>query len=55
MDSFNGWTPEKLTAPITWNPNRHHGLNPIRMMQAGKAAGTTFKVITDYQPFATHF
>ena len=29
MDSFNGWTPEKLTAPVTWGPNRHHGANPI--------------------------
>ncbi len=55
LDSFKGWTPEKLTAPITWGPSRHHGLNPIRMMQAGKAADTSFKVISDYQPFPSHF
>jgi len=55
MDSFKGWTPEKLTAPITWGPNRHHGLNPIRMMQAGKAADASFKAISDYQPFPSHF
>ena len=55
MDSFKGWIPEKLTAPITWGPNRHHGLNPIRMMQAGKAADASFKVISDYQPFPSHF
>ncbi len=55
MESIKGWTPEKLTAPITWGPNRHHGLNPIRMMQAGKAADASFKVISDYQPFPSHF
>lgn len=55
MESIKGWTPEKLTAPITWGPNRRHGLNPIRMMQAGKAADTSFKVISDYQPFPSHF
>ena len=55
MDSFKGWVPEKLTGAITWGPNRHHGLNPIRMMQAGKAADASFKSISDYQPFPSHF
>jgi len=55
MESIKGWSPEKTTAPITWGPNRHHGLNPIRMMQAGKAADASFKVISDYQPFPAHF
>ena len=55
METFKDWTPEKLTGPITWGPNRHHGLNPIRMMQAGKAADASFKAITDYQPFPSHF
>jgi branched-chain amino acid transport system substrate-binding protein len=55
MDSIKGWSPEKLTAPVTWGPNRHHGGNPIRLMQAGKAADASFKVITDYQPFPAHF
>src|SRR3990172_8022497 len=55
METFKDWTPEKLTGPITWGPNRHHGLNPIRMMQAGKAADASFKGITDYQPFPSHF
>ena len=55
MESFKGWTPEKLTAPITWAPNRHHGLNPIRMMRAGKAADASFTAISDYQPFPSHF
>jgi branched-chain amino acid transport system substrate-binding protein len=55
MESIKGWSPEKQTAPITWGPNRHHGLNPIRMMQAGKATDASFKVISDYQPFPSHF
>jgi len=55
MESIKDWSPEKQTAPITWGPNRHHGLNPIRMMQAGKAADGSFKVISDYQPFPAHF
>ena len=55
MESISSWTPEKLTAPVTWSPTRHHGLNPIRMMQAGKASDNSFKVISDYQPFPAHF
>jgi len=55
MNSMKGWTPEKLTPAITWGPDRHHGLNPIRLMQAGKAADASFKAISDYQPFPAHF
>ncbi|MDP2627434.1 MAG: ABC transporter substrate-binding protein, partial [Candidatus Rokubacteria bacterium] len=55
MESIKDWTPEKLTAPITWGPNRRHGLNPIRMMQGKKAADASFTVITGYQPFPPHF
>lgn len=55
MESLKGWSPERLTPAITWGPDRHHGLNPIRMMQAGKAADASFKSISDYQPFPSHF
>ncbi len=55
MESIKDWTPENLTGKITWGPNRRHGLNPIRMMQAKKAADTSFTVITGYQPFLPHF
>jgi len=55
MESIKNWTPEKLTAPITWGPNRRHGLNPIRMMRAKKAADTSFTTITGYQNFPSHF
>jgi len=55
MESIKNWTPEKITAPITWGPNRRHGLNPIRMMRAKKAADTSFTTITGYQNFPSHF
>jgi len=55
MESVKGWSPEKLVSPVTWSPNRHHGGNPIRMQQAGKAADASFKAISDYQPFPAHF
>ena len=55
METIKDWSPENLTAKITWSPTRHHGLNPIRMMQGKKAADTSFTVITGYQPFPPHF
>jgi ABC-type branched-subunit amino acid transport system substrate-binding protein len=55
MESIKNWSPEKLTAPITWGPNRRHGLNPIRMQRAGKAADASFTPITGYQNFPSHF
>jgi ABC-type branched-subunit amino acid transport system substrate-binding protein len=55
MESIKAWTPEKLTAPISWGPTRRHGLNPIRMMRAKKAADASFETITGYQNFPSHF
>lgn len=55
MTTIKNWTPEKLTAPITWGPGRHHGLNAVRLMQAGKAADASFRQVTDYQIFQFHF
>lgn len=55
MESIKNWTPEKITAPITWGPNRRHGLNPIRMQRANKAADASFTTITGYQNFPSHF
>jgi ABC-type branched-subunit amino acid transport system substrate-binding protein len=55
MESIKNWTPEKLTAPITWGPGRHHGLNAVRLMQGKKAADASFTPITDYQVFPSHF
>jgi ABC-type branched-subunit amino acid transport system substrate-binding protein len=55
MGTIKNWDAEKLTAPITWGPGRHHGLNAVRLMQAGKAADASFKPITGYQIFQFHF
>jgi len=55
MESIQNWTPAGLTAPITWGPGRHHGLNSVRLLQAQKAADASFKVITEYQLFPAHF
>lgn len=55
METINDWSPEGLTGKITWGPNRHHGLNPIRMMRAGKAGDASFITVTGYQPFPSHF
>lgn len=55
MESIKSWVPEKLSAPITWAPGRHHGLNAVRLMQGKKAADASFTPITDYQVFPSHF
>ena len=55
METINDWSPEGLTGKVTWSKDRHHGLNPIRMMRAGKAANNSYTKITDYQPFPAHF
>ncbi len=55
METIKDWSPEGLTGKITWGPNRRHGLNPIRMMRAGKAGDVSFTSITGYQPFPSHF
>ena len=55
METIKDWSPEGLTGKITWGPTRRHGLNPIRMMRAGKAGDASFTSLTGYQPFPSHF
>jgi ABC-type branched-subunit amino acid transport system substrate-binding protein len=55
MESIRDWSPEGLTGRISWGKDRRHGLNPIRMQRAGKAADASYTKITDYQPFPAHF
>ena len=55
MEGIKNWTPEKLTAPITFAPNRRHGLNAVRLMRAKKASDASFTQITGYQIFNSHF
>jgi ABC-type branched-subunit amino acid transport system substrate-binding protein len=55
MEGIRDWSPEKLTAPVTWGPARRHGVNTVRLMRAGKAAEASFTPITGYQLFPSHF
>ena len=55
MESIKDWTENGLTAPITFSPDKHHGLNTVRLMRAGKAKDATITQITPYQIFPTHF
>lgn len=51
METIKDYTDNGLSAPITFGPNRHHGLNAVRLMRAGKAADASVKQITEYQIF----
>ncbi len=51
MESIKNYTEGDLTAPISFGPDRHHGLNTVRLMRAGKTANAPVKQITGYQIF----
>lgn len=51
MESIKDWDEDKLTAPITFGPDRHHGGNFVRLMRALKASDGSIKQITGYQNF----
>ncbi len=55
MEGVKNYTAEKLTAPITFGPNRHHGLNAVRMMKADNAEKNQVSQVTGYQIFPPHF
>jgi hypothetical protein len=44
-----------LTAPITFGPDRHHGLNAVRLMRAQKAADLSYVQVAPYQVFKPLF
>jgi hypothetical protein len=44
-----------LTGPITFGPNRRHGLNSVRLLQAGKAADVSYTEVMGFQIFQPHF
>ncbi len=51
MENITNYTEGDLSAPITFGPDRHHGLNTVRLMRAGKKGDATVKQITGYQIF----
>ncbi|OLC39156.1 MAG: hypothetical protein AUH81_02565 [Candidatus Rokubacteria bacterium 13_1_40CM_4_69_5] len=55
MESIKNFTAEKLTAPITFGPNRRHGLNAVRLMRAESADSNKVAQVAGYQIFQPHF
>ena len=52
LEKIKNWKPERLGAPVTFDRNRHSGVNGVRMMQARKG---THVPITDYVIFKPRF
>ena len=55
METLKDWNEGGLSAPLTFGPNKHHGLNAVRLMRAGKAGDASVAEITPFQNFPTHF
>ncbi len=55
MEGIKNYTAERLTAPISYGPNRRHGLNAVRLMRADSAEGNKVTPVTGYQIFQPHF
>ena len=55
MEGVKGFTSMGLTAPVTFGPNQHHGLNAVRLLRANKAADNSFVEVLPWQIFKPHF
>jgi hypothetical protein len=55
MESIKGYDEDGLVPGVTFGPGRHHGLNAVRLMRAGKAGDAKPKQITPWQTFAPLF
>ena len=55
MESIRGFDTNGLTAPVTFGPNRRHGLNAVRLLRAEKAKDNSFVEVMPYQVFQPHF
>jgi ABC-type branched-subunit amino acid transport system substrate-binding protein len=55
MQTITDYTEDGLVPGVTFGPTRHHGLNAVRLMRAGKATDATVKQITPWQTFAPLF
>jgi branched-chain amino acid transport system substrate-binding protein len=56
LETMKDYNEDGLVAPgITFAPDRHHGLNAVRLMKAGKATDGTVKQVTPWQVFAPLF
>ena len=52
MEKIKDWKPEGVGGPVTYNRNRHHGVNGSRLMKAEKGAHVA---ITDYVIYKPRF
>jgi ABC-type branched-subunit amino acid transport system substrate-binding protein len=55
MEGIRGFTALGISAPVTYGPNHHHGLNAVRLMRAQKAADLSSVQIAPYQFFRPLF
>jgi len=55
MQTITDYTEDGLVPGVTFSPTRHHGLNAVRLMRAGKATDATVQQITPWQTFAPLF
>ncbi len=55
MESIKNFDSMGLTAPITFGPNRRHGLNSVRLLRANKAADKSYVEVAPWQIFQPHF
>ncbi len=55
MEGLKNFDSMGVTAPITFGPNQHHGLNAVRLLRADKAANNSYTEVAPYQLFKPHF
>ena len=55
METIKGFTMLGLSAPVSFGPNHHHGLNAVRLMRAQKAADLSSVQVAPYQLFKPLF
>ncbi len=52
LEQIKDWKPEGMGSPVTYSPDRHHGLNAVRMSQAKDGK---IQPIADFKVFAPRF
>lgn len=55
MEGIRSFTVLGLSAPVSFGPNHHHGLNAVRLMRAQKAADLSCVQVAPYQVFKALF
>jgi branched-chain amino acid transport system substrate-binding protein len=50
MEMIKNWRPEGIGAPVTYGPDRHHGVNGSRMLKAEKGKHIPVSDYTIYKP-----